>query len=67
MLSKNMGTLDRSVRVILGLMLLAGFFVYPEAGMRWLFLIGIVPLATGLIGSCPLYTVFGFSTCGVRR
>jgi hypothetical protein len=63
MFKKNEGTADRALRVILGLALLAGFLLMPEASYRWAFLIGIVPLATGLIGSCPLYTILGINTC----
>ena len=67
MLKKNEGTVDRALRVALGLALIAAFFAMPEAGYRWAFLLGIVPLATGLIGSCPLYTVLGINTCAVKR
>ncbi len=67
MLKKNEGTTDRALRVIAGVALLAAFFAMPEASYRWAFLIGIVPLATGLIGSCPLYTVLGISTCPLKK
>lgn len=67
MLKKNEGAIDRTLRVIVGLALLAGFFMMPEASYRWAFLIGIVPLATGLIGSCPLYSILGISTCPVKK
>jgi hypothetical protein len=52
---------------VLGLALVAGFFLNADASLRWLYLIGIVPLATGLVGSCPLYSIFGFSTCPTPR
>jgi hypothetical protein len=55
----NEHAIDRVLRVVLGLGLLATYFVGPKTGLG---LIGIVPLATGLIGSCPLYTVLGFRT-----
>lgn len=67
MLKKNMGTIDRALRIVLGLALLAAFFAMPELSARWVLLIGIVPLATGLVGSCPLYSIFGLSTCPVRK
>ncbi len=57
---RNEGTLDRTLRVALGLTLLALAFVGPKT--PWGF-VGVVPLFTGLIGSCPLYTVLGFRTC----
>ena len=67
MFRKNEGTLDRALRIVVGLALLAGFFAMPEAAYRWAFLIGIVPLVTGLIGSCPLYSILGISTCPVKK
>ena len=63
LLPKNEHTLERAFRVVLGLGLLALVFVGPQTYWG---LIGIVPLATGLIGSCPLYTLFGISTCRVK-
>ena len=62
-LPANESTLDRGVRVVLGLALLALVFVGPQTPFGF---IGLVPLATGLLGSCPLYTLFGFSTCPVK-
>ena len=67
MFSRNEGSLDRILRVVAGLALLAGFFVFPEAPYRWAFLIGVVPLVTGLAGTCPLYSILGINTCGLRR
>lgn len=66
MLSSNVGSLDRTLRIIAGLALLAAFFLLPEAGYRWFLLIGIVPLVTGLLGSCPAYSLFGLSTCKMK-
>lgn len=63
MLKKNVGTFDRALRIILGLALLVA---YAMTGSVWL-LIGIVPLATGLISSCPLYSIFGLSTCPLKK
>lgn len=56
----NEHSVERVIRVIVGLGLLSLVFVGPQAYWG---LIGILPLATGLIGSCPLYTVLGVSTC----
>jgi hypothetical protein len=67
MLKKNVGNIDRIARIVVGLALLAGFFLNADAPMRWLYLIGVVPLATGLLSSCPLYSVFGLSTCPIKR
>ncbi|MBK5927368.1 YgaP family membrane protein [Rhodobaculum claviforme] len=67
MFAKNVGTIDRAVRILVGLALIAGFFMNPDASLRWLYLIGIVPLATGVFGSCWLYTLLGVNTCGLKR
>jgi len=58
----NEHTIDRAVRIILGLGLLSLLSMGPVPGWGLLGLVGLVPLATGAIGSCPLYTLVGFST-----
>lgn len=64
---RNEHTLDRAVRVVAGLVMLAAVpFVTSGVGATAgiaLGLVAIVPLATGVLGSCPLYTLFGVSTC----
>ena len=67
MLKKNVGTIDRALRIILGLALLAGFFLNAGGAWSWLYLIGIVPLVTGLMSSCPLYSILGMSTCPLDK
>lgn len=67
MFARNVGTIDRAVRIVVGLALIAGFFLNPEASLRWLYLIGIVPLATGVLGTCGLYSVIGINTCGLKK
>jgi hypothetical protein len=62
LLPLNEHPVERVARVVLGLGLLSLLAVGPVPGWGLAGLIGLVPLATGLIGSCPLYTVFGFST-----
>jgi hypothetical protein len=59
----NESTIDRSVRVVLGLVLLSLVFVGPQS--LW-GLIGVVPLVTGLAGSCPMYSLIGVKTCPNR-
>lgn len=61
----NVGLIDKVVRVAAGVGLLSLLFVL-EGSARWLGLFGIVPLATGLVGYCPLYAVLGFSTCAMK-
>lgn len=64
MLKRNEGTIDRVLRVVLGLVLLSLVFVGPQTAWGW---VGIIPLATGLIGSCPIYSILGLSTCPVKN
>ncbi len=66
-MTKNVGTVDRIIRIALGLALIAGFFLNADAGWRWLYLIGLVPLMTGLAGSCGLYSLIGISTCPIKK
>jgi hypothetical protein len=64
----NVGQIDRVLRIALGAGLLAWFFVDQGAGIwHWAKLIGIVPLMTGLMGNCPLYSVLGLSTCPMKH
>lgn len=58
----NIGTLDRTIRLLLAIGLFSLFFILPGA-QKWFGLIGFVPLLTGLIQWCPLYTLFGIRTC----
>ena len=67
MFSKNVGAADRILRIIIGLGLLAGFVLNPDGAYRWLYLIGLVPLVTGLMSSCPLYSLFGINTCPMKK
>lgn len=60
---KNEFRIDRAVRVIIGAVLLTLVFVGPKTSWGWL---GIVPLATGLVGFCPLYRLLGIDTCRVK-
>jgi fatty acid desaturase len=60
----NVGTLDRAARVIVGLGLVAAAYAGALGPWAW---IGIVPLVTGIVGTCPAYRVFGIDTCGLRR
>ena len=57
----NVGTADKAVRIVVGLALLA-VLILVEGPMRWLGLIGVVPLLTAIVGHCPLYGLLGFDT-----
>ena len=58
---KNMGGVDRIVRIVLGIALLVVLAVV-QSGWRWVGLLGVVLLATSWIGVCPLYLPFGIKT-----
>lgn len=55
---------DRTLRVLFGLALLSLVFFGPKT--LW-GLVGAVPLITGLAGTCPVYSLLGFSTCPLRQ
>ncbi len=59
----NEHVVERMLRVVIGLAVISLAFVGPQTPWAWF---GLVPLATGVLGSCPLYTLFGISTCRVR-
>ena len=63
MFKLNVGGIDRVVRIVLGLALIAIVFVGPQTPWGW---IGVVPLLTGLMRTCPLYTLIGVNTCPRR-
>lgn len=63
LMKKNIGQLDKIIRIILGLGLLSLTFLGPKSLFG---LIGLIPLGTALLNTCPLYTVFGMSTCSVK-
>lgn len=63
-MKKNEAGWDRGARVVLGLGLLSLTVIGPQT---WLGLVGLIPLGTGLVGFCPLYRVFGISTCAVPK
>lgn len=65
-MTKNVGQIDRIIRIVLGLALISGFFLNSGASFGWLYLIGIVPLLTGLFGTCALYSLVGINTCRTK-
>jgi len=60
MIKKNIGNIERVIRVLVGLAIIALVFVGPKTEWGW---VGIVPLLTGIVGWCPPYAMFGISTC----
>ncbi|WP_067737019.1 YgaP family membrane protein [Novosphingobium naphthalenivorans] len=63
MFKVNVGGIDRLLRIVLGIVLLALVFVGPKT--MW-GLIGVVPLVTGLLRTCPLYSILGIKTCPTK-
>lgn len=61
---RNEHAVDRLIRVIVGVALIALVFTGPKTALGW---IGIVPLITGLVGFCPAYALFGVNTCRRKR
>jgi hypothetical protein len=60
----NSGSIDRALRVIVGLILIALAATNTIGVWGW---IGVVPLLTGAIGFCPAYTLLGINTCGIKK
>jgi hypothetical protein len=63
MFKQNVGGIDRTLRVILGVGVLSLAFVGPQSPWGYL---GLIPLLTGLAGTCPLYSLLGLRTCKAR-
>ncbi len=61
---KNEGIVDRVLRVVAGAALVSLVFVGPETPWGW---IGMVPLVTGLVGNCPVYSLLGISSCPLKH
>ncbi len=59
-MKKNLGSIDRSIRIVAGLGIISLALVGPQS--PWAFL-GIIPLLSGLVGWCPPYALLGLSTC----
>ena len=61
-MTSNVGGIDRTLRIVVGIVLIALFFVV-QGPARYLALLGLVALGTGLLSFCPLYSLLGISTC----
>jgi hypothetical protein len=62
-MKSNVGGIDRILRIVIGLALIALTLTGTIGVWGW---IGVVPLLTAGLGTCPLYSVLGFSTCPVK-
>ena len=63
-MKSNVGGIDRPLRIIVGLALIAWVLFFGGPVWAW---IGVVPLATGLFSFCPLYTLLGMNTCPTKN
>ena len=67
MFEKNMGSADRAIRAVLGVLLVIAFFAWLSGTWAWVALIvGVVMLATAAMGSCPPYSLLGINTCKTK-
>lgn len=64
MFKNNVGSIDRILRVVVGLVLIGLTLAGQIGPWGW---IGVVPLLTGALGTCPLYSVLGFSSCPMKK
>lgn len=60
-MKQNVGQIDRWIRIILGVALLS-LIVFLSGGIRWIGLIGLIPLITGILGTCPIYSLLKINT-----
>ena len=63
-MTPNVGGIDRILRIVLGLVLIGLTLTGTIGAWGWL---GVVPLATGAIGWCPPYAIFGWNTCSMKK
>ncbi len=63
-MKSNVGGIDRILRIVLGLVLIGLTLTGTIGVWGW---VGVVPLATGAIGWCPPYAIFGFNTCSMKK
>ena len=63
-MSENVGSIDRALRIVIGVSLIC-FAIplgFPNTGWNWIGWIGVMPILTAIFGTCPAYSVIGFST-----
>ena len=63
-MKNNVGGIDKILRIVAGLGLIAWAAVGNGPAWAW---IGVMPLATGLLGTCPAYSLLGFSSCPLKK
>jgi len=60
---KNVGAVDKVLRILVGAIALSLVFIGPQTAWGWL---GIIPLMTGVVNFCPLYRILGVKTCSIK-
>lgn len=63
MFEKNVGPADRFTRIVVGALMLMAFLTLPVGYGKFWMLLGLIPLATGVLGTCGMYKVLGMNTC----
>lgn len=68
-MSRNVGSVDRILRIILGLALIAYAIPigFSQTGWNWVGWIGVAPILTAVFSTCPAYSILGISTCPVKK
>ena len=75
-INPNVGPVDRAIRIVIGLVLIAFAtrwnipytgWSFADTGWNWVGWIGLIPILTALVGFCPLYAMLGVSTCPMHR
>ncbi len=62
----NVGSADKVIRIVMGIVLLSLIY-FLSGNIRWVGLIGIVPIMTARVGWCPLYSLLGIRTCPMKK
>jgi Inner membrane protein YgaP-like, transmembrane domain len=62
----NVGSVDKAVRIIIALVLFSLYF-FLERNLRYIAFIGIIPLLTAFMFWCPLYSIYGITTCPLKK
>lgn len=68
-MSRNVGSVDRILRIIFGLALIAYAIPigFSQTGWNWVGWIGVVPILTAIFSTCPAYSILGISTCPMKK
>lgn len=64
-MQKNVNSIDKSIRIVLSLIFFSTYFIL-EGNLKFIALVGFIPLLTGLVSFCPLYRILGVSTCKLK-